>query len=166
MKILNRVLLHTETTDGSVVPIWEEVASENVVVLKDIMDSRQRVRDVELIYDRIPVTAERPPDFADLNELIGVVLRSSRDTPIVVNCQLGRGRSTLVSIILLLIREWLDSRRVPPTPGTPRIKAQRTLSMSGLSSMEPITPAKTEKPRKSYQIINSTFTQFNACTVN
>ncbi|KAF8917222.1 inositol hexakisphosphate-domain-containing protein [Mucidula mucida] len=150
-----QVLLHTETTDGSVVPIWEEVASENVVVLKDIMDSRQRVRDVELIYDRIPVTAERPPDFADLNELIGVVLRSSRDTPIVVNCQLGRGRSTLVSIILLLIREWLDSRRVPPTPGTPRIKAQRTLSMSGLPSMEPITPAKTEKPRKSYQIINN-----------
>lgn len=91
------MLLHTETPDGSVIPVWEEVSEGNVMVLKDIMAARQSTG-VDLQYYRIPITAERPPDFADLGELIEVVLRTSRDTPIVVNCQLGRGRSTLASV--------------------------------------------------------------------
>lgn len=95
----SRLLLHTETPDGSIVPIWEEVRSENVVVLKDVMASRTTGNGVELYYSRIPITAERPPDFADLSELIDVVVRTdSTNTPIVVNCQLGRGRSTLTSV--------------------------------------------------------------------
>lgn len=68
------------------------------MVLKDIMAARQSTGDVDLQYYRIPITAERPPDFADLSELIEVVLRTSTSTPIVVNCQLGRGRSTLASV--------------------------------------------------------------------
>jgi len=99
-----RLLLHSETPDGTVVPIWEEVQPENVVVLKDVMASRKATNDVELQYNRIPVTAERPPDFSDLSDLIDVVLRSSTNTPIVVNCQLGRGRSTLSSVSDLICR--------------------------------------------------------------
>ncbi|KAL0572602.1 hypothetical protein V5O48_009363 [Marasmius crinis-equi] len=90
-----RLLLHTETEDGTVIPVWEDVESRNVVVLKDIMESRRDTYGVELIYDRIPITAEHPPDSNDLSELIDLVLRSSFDTPIVVNCQLGRGRNLL-----------------------------------------------------------------------
>jgi protein-tyrosine phosphatase len=81
-----------------VVPIWEEVQSENVGVLKDIMTI---VSDdgFELCYYRIPITAERPPDFSDLSELMDIVVRfDSTNTPMVVNCQLGRGRSTLTSV--------------------------------------------------------------------
>jgi protein-tyrosine phosphatase len=64
------------------------------------MSSRKRISpDFELQYTRIPITSERPPDFSDLSELMDVVMRSdSVDTPIVVNCQLGRGRSTLASV--------------------------------------------------------------------
>ncbi|KAE9405167.1 hypothetical protein BT96DRAFT_916343 [Gymnopus androsaceus JB14] len=137
-----RLLLHSETEDGTVVPVWEGVDPANVVVLRDIMEARRNMFGVELVYDRIPITAERPPDFSDLNEMIDVVLRCSSDTPIVVNCQLGRGRSTLASIILTLIRQWLDTNR-PKTPTTPRINAMFTLSMS------------LSKPRNSYQIINN-----------
>ena len=92
------LLLHTETSDGTVVPIWEEVKNEDVVVLKDIMANRQGLDDAVLQYSRIPITAEKPPDYSDLKELIEVVLRHSSNTPIVVNCQLGRGRSTLASV--------------------------------------------------------------------
>ncbi|KAK0223506.1 inositol hexakisphosphate-domain-containing protein [Armillaria fumosa] len=145
-----RVLLHSETSDGTIVPIWEEVESDNVVVLKDVMASRKSTQGIQLVYDRIPITAERPPDFSDLSEMIDVVLRSSRDTPIVVNCQLGRGRSTLASIILLLIRQWLDSRR---TPQTPHFKLQRTMSVSTMSPIEP--PSSSSKHRQSYQVINN-----------
>lgn len=97
-----RLLLHYENEDGTVVPVWEGVDPANVMVLKDIMESKRdddaSFGGVELVYDRIPITAERPPDFTDLNQLIDVVLRCSSDTPIVVNCQLGRGRSTLASV--------------------------------------------------------------------
>ncbi|KAJ7249237.1 inositol hexakisphosphate-domain-containing protein [Mycena haematopus] len=148
-----RLLLHTETDDGSVIPVWEEIQNEleDVVVLKDVMASRKALDGLELEYRRIPMTAEKPADFSDLQDLIDVVLASSNNTPIVVNCQLGRGRSTLASIILLLIRHWLESRRLPATPATPFNK--RTLSMMSMPPMDPI-----EKPlrnRQSYQIINS-----------
>ena len=91
-------MLHTETNDGTVVPVWEEVQNDDVVVLKDIMVARRELDDVILQYNRVPITAEKPPDYSDLKELIEVVLRNSPDTPIVVNCQLGRGRSTLASV--------------------------------------------------------------------
>jgi len=92
------LLLHTETADGTVVPVWEEVQPEDVVVLKDIMASRREANDVPLQYNRIPITAEKPPDYSDLKEMIEVVLRNPPNTPIVVNCQLGRGRSTLATV--------------------------------------------------------------------
>ena len=54
---------------------------------------------VEVNYARIPITAERAPDYSDVTELMDVVLKhNSSNTPIVVNCQLGRGRSTLTSV--------------------------------------------------------------------
>ncbi|THU84968.1 hypothetical protein K435DRAFT_783557 [Dendrothele bispora CBS 962.96] len=191
-----RLLLHTETDEGEVVPVWEEVGEGGVMVLRDIMEARKAFKrppaseglvlgtaipplssssishghghdvaadDVELIYDRIPITSERPPDFTDLQEMIDVVLRrSSSDTPIVVNCQLGRGRSTLASIILTLIRRWLETNRLK-TPTTPKA-SRRPLSMAPVT---PITPAveytdphtHVSQPqktyRRSYQIINN-----------
>ena len=68
--------------------------------LKDVMADRRHAADhLELGYARIPITAERPPDFADLSELIEVMIRSNATgAPVVINCQLGRGRSTLTSV--------------------------------------------------------------------
>ncbi|KAK2460946.1 hypothetical protein APHAL10511_007416 [Amanita phalloides] len=147
-----RLLLHTETPDGAVVPVWEEVQTGDVMVLKDIMASRQYEDGVQLQYARIPMTAERPPDFSDLNELIGVSLRVSRDTPIVLNCQLGRGRSTLASIILVLLRRWLENWDPATAPASPQTYRYQTLptmpsSILDISSMT--------KHRHSYQVINN-----------
>ena len=68
------------------------------------MASRQAATyGVELCHIRIPITAERPPDFSEMSELIDVVVRNDpSNTPIVVNCQLGRGRSTITSVGRLL----------------------------------------------------------------
>lgn len=148
-----RVLLHTEAADGTVIPVWEEVQPENVAVLKDIMDSRNLTDDsIILQYNRIPITAEKPPDFADLSELIEVVLRTSMNTPIVVNCQLGGGRSTLASILLVLIRQWLETHLITTPTGVNGRQPQRTRS---ISHYDVAVHAK-QKPRKSYQVINST----------
>ncbi|KAF5327539.1 hypothetical protein D9619_004360 [Psilocybe cf. subviscida] len=144
-----RLLLHTETSDGTVVPVWEEVHPDDVLVLKDIMGARHEINGVTLQYNRIPITAEKPPDYADLRDLIEVVLRTPPNTPIVVNCQLGRGRSSLASTILLLIKEWLQVHR-PLTAGSPKANAKRSLSMS-MTLMEPVTAPN----RYSYQAINN-----------
>ncbi|KAF9453485.1 hypothetical protein P691DRAFT_780955 [Macrolepiota fuliginosa MF-IS2] len=148
-----RVLLHTEAADGTVIPVWEEVLPENVAVLKDIMESRNHTDDSMILqYNRIPITAEKPPDFTDLSELIEVVLRTSMNMPIVVNCQLGSGRSTLASILLVLIRQWLEMHLIAtPTSVGGRQQTKRTMSTSiydGAAVQKP-------KPRKSYQVINN-----------
>jgi hypothetical protein len=95
-----RLLLHTETSSGSVIPVWENASPESVETIKDIMAARRAVAPgLELVHARIPLTAERPPDFSDIADFMEVVMRSdSVNTPIVVNCQLGRGRSTLTSV--------------------------------------------------------------------
>ena len=95
-----RLLLHSETPDGSVIPVWEEVRPGDIAVLKDVMNSRRSPQEhTELHYTRVPITAEKPPDFTDFNELIGLALSTNMaHTPIVVNDQLGLGRSTLTSV--------------------------------------------------------------------
>lgn len=95
-----RLLLHTETPDGSVIPVWEEVRPGNVAVMKDAMSAcKASYDDVDVFYRRVPITAERSPDFSDFSELFAVMLGPNMThTPIVVNDQLGRGRSTLTSV--------------------------------------------------------------------
>jgi len=95
-----RLLLHTETPDGSVIPVWEEVRPGDVAVMKDVMSARKvSYDDVDVYYRRVPITAERPPDFSDFSDLTAVMLGPNMThTPIVVNDQLGRGRSTLTSV--------------------------------------------------------------------
>ncbi|KAG8748240.1 hypothetical protein FRC10_007629 [Ceratobasidium sp. 414] len=146
-----RVLLHTETSDGSVVPIWDEVDSKDIAVPKDIMSSR--VGEIEIAYTRIPITSERPPDFSDIESLVDVVIRTdSERTPIVLNCQLGRGRSTIASIVVLLLQEWLKSSRGRAPSRTPR----RGMTMLSMPSIEREREnGKKPPPRLSYQIINN-----------
>ncbi|KAI0317069.1 inositol hexakisphosphate-domain-containing protein [Amylostereum chailletii] len=147
-----KLLLHTETADGSVIPVWEEVRPGDIAVLKEVMNSRHTpMEHVELHYTRVPITAERPPDFSDFSELIGLALATNMShTPIVVNDQLGRGRSTLTSIILVLIQKWLSGTSVPQTPrlGGHSVSMVSIVSTDGSVSEPPIR-------RQSYQIINN-----------
>ncbi|KAH6913140.1 inositol hexakisphosphate-domain-containing protein [Coprinopsis sp. MPI-PUGE-AT-0042] len=146
-----RLLLHTETSDGAVVPVWEDVKPEDVMVLRDVMAKRSGSVKVALQYNRIPITAEKSPDYSDLHDLIEVTMRTALSSPIIVNCQLGRGRSTLASIILLLIRQWLQMN-VVMTPMTPRAP-QRSMSMASLSGVG--QDFGTGSARHSYVVINN-----------
>jgi hypothetical protein len=74
--------------------------------------------------------------------LLDLVIRTDYErTPIVVNCQLGRGRSTITSIIILLIQRWLKHSRV------------RSSSQAGADDAE--VRSKKRSPLPSYQAINS-----------
>ncbi|CAO1618211.1 unnamed protein product [Sympodiomycopsis kandeliae] len=118
-----RLLLHSESADGEVYPQWKEVQADDVATLQDVMasisseltggvaislgsDTNVEVSG-DLTFRRIPFTAERPPDFEDMGTLLQTVLRA-HGSSIINNCQLGRGRSTLASVIVLLISQWLQ----------------------------------------------------------
>jgi hypothetical protein len=57
------ILLHTEASDGQVIPVWEEAKESDVAVLKEVYASKRIVNGVKLHYSRVPITSERPPDF-------------------------------------------------------------------------------------------------------
>lgn len=60
-----RVLLHTETADGEVVPVWESVDKQDVASIRDVMDdAAARATDVGLSFVRVPVTSESSPDVS------------------------------------------------------------------------------------------------------
>ena len=49
-----RLLLHSETSDGSVIPVWEEVFGQDVCVLKDVMSSHKHLKGGVEFVDIIP----------------------------------------------------------------------------------------------------------------
>ncbi|CAO1617411.1 unnamed protein product [Parajaminaea phylloscopi] len=126
-----RLLLHSENAHGDIYPQWQEVQADDIETLQDVMskvsreiktsgsnmsvevvsasaDGLQGVR--ELDFRRIPFTAEKPPNYEDMTVLLQAVLRAQRSA-IINNCQLGRGRSTLASVIVLLIARWLHKHK-------------------------------------------------------
>ena len=100
-----RLLLHAERADGTVTSVWETVEPHNVATLREVMESVMRKHDFD--FRRLPITAEGPPNFQDVADLIDAVSLSPIGHSVIVNCQLGRGRSTMVSVMLLLFRKWL-----------------------------------------------------------
>lgn len=63
-----RVLLHTESPDGEVVPVWETVDKADVHSLREVMaDVAESELDVKLNFVRIPITSESSPDVSVLD---------------------------------------------------------------------------------------------------
>lgn len=101
-------MLHTEAEDGSIIPVWETARPADVKTLREIMDQKSKVASsFTLDFKRQPITAEKAPDFEDVKHLLETVSSVDTDAPFIVNCQLGRGRSTLVLVCILLIQHWL-----------------------------------------------------------
>jgi hypothetical protein len=66
-----RILLHTETADGEVVPVWESVDKQDVASIREIMDEASAATtDVQLSFIRIPITSESSPDVRTRMRLI------------------------------------------------------------------------------------------------
>lgn len=99
-----RLLLHSENSEGTIIPVWEDVESDQVAAPKEVMSQHN----FSLQYHRIPITSENPPDFSDISDLMDVVLRTGSERGIIIiNCQLGRGRSTLTSVSASFVSTWL-----------------------------------------------------------
>ena len=63
----SRILLHTETSDGQVVPVWENAEASDIASIREVMDDvAQQAKPVAMEFVRIPVTSESSPDVRHL----------------------------------------------------------------------------------------------------
>ncbi|KAI7872941.1 inositol hexakisphosphate-domain-containing protein [Spinellus fusiger] len=141
-----RILLHGEDKEGDVQPAWEEVNVEDVMTVREVMESvayevcqelgEEETMDIGvsvLDYHRVPITAENSPDINDFDELRNLVASvDSSTTALIMNCQIGLGRSTIGTVIAALLTRWL-----------------------GQASLKEYIPLKVESKYLNYQIINS-----------
>jgi hypothetical protein len=103
----DKILLHEESEDAKIVPVWEDCTPSCVNTFKEVMSivhkeesneqlsQPESVENLHLEYYRVPITAETPPDLVDIDLLITILSRvDMSETAIVLNCQIGLGRST------------------------------------------------------------------------
>ncbi|CAO3608947.1 unnamed protein product [Cunninghamella echinulata] len=129
----SRILLHGEDREGNVIPLWEDVNPDDVKTVREVMEmvaaditglnlndigedtadnensnDQQQKQQTCLEYRRLPVTAEKAPDWVDFDELRLLIGNScSSNTSIVLNCQVGVGRSTMGTVMTTLVTKWL-----------------------------------------------------------
>ncbi|PWN22032.1 hypothetical protein BCV69DRAFT_281942 [Microstroma glucosiphilum] len=170
-----RLLLHSEDENGTVYPVWAEVQADDVQTLQDVMATvageiesgtiplgpssaedaphdagHGSAGSAELMFRRIPLTAEKSADLEDVGSILETVLRAQGNlSSIVINCQLGRGRSTLASVIVLLISQWLHKHSSGPSES----QTSRLAELDG--DDEQAEEAPQSRPRLSYHLINS-----------
>ncbi|KAI9267887.1 inositol hexakisphosphate-domain-containing protein [Phascolomyces articulosus] len=180
-----KILLHGENSEGKIERRWIEVDPADVLTVQEVMRvEEERVYqelnegvpieyplddDIHtkkfLDYHRVPITAERPPqcnDFDDLRKYITGEGIDLSNTAIIMNCQVGSGRSALGTVIATLLTRWLrvsDDNKTPsliPTPSSSSLghpNNDTPVSISSGSNASSIKSGNVE--RLNYQIINS-----------
>ncbi|KAI9486886.1 MAG: inositol hexakisphosphate-domain-containing protein [Benjaminiella poitrasii] len=129
-----RILLHGEDNDGNVLAAWEEVSVNDVMTVREVMesvasevaeefDSGYSSNDSSAVkvghtyenildYRRVPITAEKAPEWCDFDEIRNLVTSTDiSKTALIMNCQVGLGRSTLGTIIVTLVTRWIKPSR-------------------------------------------------------
>ncbi|KAL7747907.1 hypothetical protein RI367_006654 [Sorochytrium milnesiophthora] len=103
----DKLLLHSETAEGEVVPVWEFVRPDDLLTLREVVRVLQREGE-QLSFFRVPITAEAVPDESDLDCLIHILGEQDlANTAVILNCQVGLGRSTFGTIVACLVFRWL-----------------------------------------------------------
>lgn len=82
-----RILLHGEDKDGKVLSSWEEVDVQDILTVREVMESaafemgqqdsdedEDRIENTtSLVYHRVPITAEKAPEWRDFDDLRSLV---------------------------------------------------------------------------------------------
>ncbi|KAI8809960.1 inositol hexakisphosphate-domain-containing protein [Cladochytrium replicatum] len=121
-KYEGQILLHGEVEGGKLIANWEDCKSSNIHTIREVFEVVKNELDGETIptaanqgrimYYRSPVTAERPPDESDFDYLVQILTSVNvKQASIVLNCQMGMGRSTTGTVIVALIIHWLTKTK-------------------------------------------------------
>lgn len=102
------LLLHDEDDIG-LTPVWQKVdVSEGSSDLMTPRDMYNYIRGLgyNVLDFRVPITDEQAPKTADYDKLMRLVNTFDTDASVVVNCQMGRGRTTTGMIVVYAVRLW------------------------------------------------------------
>lgn len=88
-----RALLHDENENYEVMGHDEPVGRGSVETPLEVYRSLQE-RGFALEYERVPITDEQAPKWEDVDRIARAVLRVPLRGHVVINCQMGRGRTT------------------------------------------------------------------------
>ncbi|KAJ3127930.1 hypothetical protein HK100_009462 [Physocladia obscura] len=103
----SKILIHTETAENIIHPVWEECTPEYVLTAREVVELLTN-EGYPIEYYRVPLTAERAPDPAEMDDLVHIFSSIDlQNTAIVLNCQVGLGRSTVGTIVASLVLDWL-----------------------------------------------------------
>ncbi|KAG1113978.1 hypothetical protein G6F42_014315 [Rhizopus arrhizus] len=160
-----RILLHGEDKNGNVLSSWEEVDLQDIMTVREVMEfaaleiqqerelsdnddneeqSQRNLVNNLLEYHRVPITAEKAPEWRDFDDLTSLVTGVDLSkTAIIMNCQVGLGRSTTGTIIATLLTRWIR----------PKNNTSSTNSSVRSSRSELALQNSVQYPN--YQIINS-----------
>ncbi|KAJ9443309.1 Guanylate kinase [Diplonema papillatum] len=90
---------------GEIYSYWESVQAPSSVLTVSMVLESLKNEEFNLQYLRLPITDEHPPTTEDLDTLTDVLWKLHRESPkspIIFNCQLGRGRTTTATLLSLL----------------------------------------------------------------
>lgn len=102
-----RLLIQDETQDERMISRWIEIGPNDVQTPREVFDGL-RSQGFRVNYARVPISDEKAPEDADLDELVTRFRGLSADTPAVFNCHAGRGRTTTGMIVADLMRHAQD----------------------------------------------------------
>lgn len=123
-----KLLVHEELEPGIVRPVWEDVRPDEVQTVGQVMDDAKRnITGVEFRYMRLPITSRSVIQYDDIHSLISTCLRGEyqKDCAVILNDQLGRGRATVISVILNLIIRWIKRFKTTQAGGQPSRNSAR-----------------------------------------
>jgi hypothetical protein len=124
-----RILLHGETipegdssvaAKGEVYCYWEEV-NEHSIVCYHTLCRKLEEKNGKVAFHRIPVTDEHSLQEKDYDDLQATLMTVPNGAAIVLNCQMGRGRTTTGMVIATMLWRLLAHNEVvtdsdpPPT---------------------------------------------------
>ena len=103
-----RFLLHDEDHIG-LTPAWEKVdispGSTSLLTPTELYEYlRQEGYNVQCF--RVPITDEQAPKLSDYDKIFNIVSSVPDDAKIIVNCQMGRGRTTTGLVVVLAVMLW------------------------------------------------------------
>jgi hypothetical protein len=80
-----KILLHEESSYETVVPVWTSVQPNNILTLKELMESMKERLQLDLAYYRVPLTAESAPEPTDFDEILRIISQyNSKNTSFVL----------------------------------------------------------------------------------
>ncbi|XP_042502198.1 paladin isoform X1 [Macadamia integrifolia] len=104
------IMVIHETNDGQIFDAWEHVNCGSIQTPLEVYRCLE-AEGLPIKYARVPITDGKAPKSSDFNTLALNIASATKDTALVFNCQMGRGRTTTGTVIACLLRLRIDYGR-------------------------------------------------------